>query len=205
MKQWPPFEFSWSVRGFYTESVNCLDGFSFARVNVYPASRMRTLKTPLRTLAIIVLATAGCSGNNDNSQTTATTFVSPPPRQVLKAEFRPGKRIPAKPDDPKKRVNLDEPLLTLNLANGATFKTDSEVAIDFSLANAKLKGEGGEFRVRYIVDDDDLQWIDRWEQVVLTGWIPGEHRIRVELIGPDGWPYRNGDYNIETRQITIVK
>ena len=72
-------------------------------------------------------------------------------------------------------------------------------------ANAKLKGDGGDYRVRYIVDDEDMQWIDVSEQVVLTGWIPGKHTIRLELIGPDGWPYRNGDYNVVTRELTVVK
>ena len=78
------------------------------------------------------------------------------------------------------------------------------VVIDFSLANAQLKGDGGEFRVRYIVDDEDMRWIDRWEQVVLTGWTEGKHKIRLELIGPNGWPYRNGDYNVETREFTYT-
>ena len=77
--------------------------------------------------------------------------------------------------------------------------------IDFSLANVKLRGDGGDYRVRYGVDDDDMQWVDRWEQVVLTGWIAGKHTIRVELVGPDGWPYRNGDYNVVTREITITR
>ena len=57
--------------------------------------------------------------------------------------------------------------------------------------------------MRYMVDDDDMQWIDRWEDVALTGWLPGNHTLRVELIGPDGWPVRNGDFNIETQEILI--
>jgi len=113
--------------------------------------------------------------------------------------------MPATPDDPKLQVDPAKPLLIFNLPNGKTFREGEEVAIDFSLANAKLKGDGGEYRIRYIVDDDDMKWIDRWEQIVLTGWIAGKHTIRLELIGPDGWPYRNGDYNIVTREITIVK
>ena len=153
----------------------------------------------------LVLASSACSGNNENAHTTATTFVSPPPRQVIRAESRQGKQVPAKPDDPKLRVDPAKPLLIFNLANGRTFRDDEEVVIDFSLANAKLKGDGGEYRIRYFVDDDEMQWIDRWEQVVLTGWIAGKHTIRLELIGPDGWPYRNGDYNIVTREITVTK
>ena len=152
-------------------------------------------------LVLAVLAFASCSGNNDDAHTTATTMVSPPPRQVLRAESRPGPQTPAKADggsfDPAK------PLLIFNLPDGKTFRASEEVVIDFSLANAKLRGDGGEYRVRYGVDDDDMQWIDRWEQVVLTGWLPGKHTIRVELVGPDGWPYRNGDYNVVTREITI--
>jgi hypothetical protein len=173
---------------------------------VYAASGMGAYwKLLYIMLSTAVLASTACSGNNENSHTTATTFVSPPPRQVLHAESRTAKQLPAKPDNPKSQVDLKKPLLVFNLPNGQTFREGEEVVIDFSLANVKLKGDGGDFRVRYIVDDNDMQWIDRWEQVALSGWIPGQHTIRLELIGPDGWPYRNGDYNIVTREITVVK
>lgn len=152
-------------------------------------------------LVLVVLVFASCSGNNDDAHTTATTIVPAPPRQVLRAESRPGPQTPAKPDAGS--FDSSKPLLIFNLENGKTFRASEEVVIDFSLANAKLRGDGGEYRVRYGVDDDDMQWIDRWEQVVLTGWVPGKHTIRIELIGPDGWPYRNGDYNVVTREILI--
>lgn len=155
-------------------------------------------------LWLVALASFGCSAN-DNEHTTATTIVSPPQRQVLRIEPRTAPQVTAKPDDPKLQVDINKPLLIFNLPNGKTFREGEEVVIDFSLANAKLKGDGGEYRVRYIVDDDDMRWTDRWEQIALTGWIPGKHTIRVELIGPDGWPYRNGDYNIVTRELTVVK
>ena len=163
------------------------------------------MKNRLATLALLALASFACSGNNENAHTTATTVVSPPQRQVLRAESRPAKHVDATPDDPKLRVDPKQPLLIFNLPNGKTFREGEEVVIDFSLANAKLKGDGGEYRVRYIVDDDEMRWIDKHEQIALTGWIPGKHTIRVELVGPDGWPYRNGDYNIVTRELTIVK
>ena len=124
---------------------------------------------------------------------------------MLRVETRPSQQLPAKPGEANKQVDLKQPLLIFNLPNGKTFHEGEEVAIDFSLANAKLKGDGGEYRVRYIVDDDEMKWIDRWEQIVLTGWTPGKHTIRLELIGPDGWPYRNGDYNVVTRELTVVK
>lgn len=156
-------------------------------------------------ITLIALLSVACSGNNDNAHTTATTFVPPPPRQVLQVETRTASQVPAKPDDPKLKVDPAKPLLIFNLPNGKTFRRGDEVVIDFSLANAKLKGDGGDYRVRYIVDDEEMQWIDTHEQVVLTGWTPGKHTIRIELVGPDGWPYRNGDYNVVTRELTVLK
>jgi hypothetical protein len=171
-------------------------------------SRLKSLSSVINRLLIITLAAilcGACSANNDNAHTTATTFVSPPPRQVLHAETRRGPQLPAKPDDPKLKADPTKPLLIFNLPNGKTFRSGEEVVIDFSLANAKLKDDGGDYRVRYMIDDEEMKWIDRWEQVVLTGWIPGRHTIRLELVGPDGWPYRNGDYNIVTRELTVLK
>jgi hypothetical protein len=157
-------------------------------------------------LFVVLLAFAACSGNNDNRNTTATTVVPPPPRQVLHVETRPSPKTPFDPTLMKvSPADPSKPLLIFPLPNGKTFREGEEVVIDFALANAKLKDDGGEFRVRYIVDDGEMQWIDKWEQVVLTGWTPGNHTIRIELVGPDGWPYRNGDYNVITRELTVIK
>ena len=165
---------------------------------------MRTFRKA--TLAAVVFAFTACSGNNDNRHTTATTIVPPPPRQVLHVETRPSPKIPLDPTRLKVNpADPSKPLLMFDMPNGQMFREDGEVVIDFSLANAKLKGDGGEFRVRYIVDDGEMQWIDKWEEAVLTGWTPGKHTIRLELVGPDGWPYRNGVYNVITRELTVVK
>ena len=172
---------------------------------VYAASPMSDVRKRLGLMVLFALVLAACASNNDNAHTTATTFVSPPPRQMLRAETRPSQQIRAQLDEANKQVDAKKPLLIFNLPNGKTFREGEEVVIDFSLANAKLKDDGGDYRVRYIVDDEDMKWIDRWEQVVLTGWTPGNHTIRLELIGPDGWPYRNGDYNIVTRELTVTK
>jgi hypothetical protein len=156
-------------------------------------------------LPALLLAVASCSTNSDNAHTTATTIVPPPARQVLQIQTRPAEQVPAKPDDPNLKVDPAKPLLIFNLPDGRTFREGEEVVIDFSLANARLKGDGGEFRVRYIVDDEETRWIDRWERVVLTNWLVGQHTIRLELVGPDGWPFRNGDFNVVTRKLTITK
>jgi hypothetical protein len=155
-------------------------------------------------LVVVVCACVACSSNDDNAHTTATTIVPPPPRQNLHVERRPGRQTLLPPSDQNPSFNPKNPYLVLNLPNGKTLRANEEVVLDFFVANAKLKGDGGDFRLRYIVDDDEMQWIDRWEQIVLTGWQPGKHTIRVELVGPDGWPYRNGDYNVTTREINVT-
>jgi hypothetical protein len=151
-----------------------------------------------------LLVCTGCSGNGDGEHTTATTVVPPPPRQVLRAGTRPRLQSLVKLHHLPGTYDPSKPLLVLIQPYKKEFREGEEVVIDFWLENAKLKGEGGEYRVRYMVDDDDMQWIDRWEQVALYGWHPGNHTIRVELVGPDGWPYRNGDFNIITREITVI-
>lgn len=156
-------------------------------------------------ITLIALVSVACSGDSDNAHTTATTIVPPPPRQVLRIEKRAASQVAATPDDPKLKADPKKPLLIFNLPDGKTFREGEPVVLDFSLANVKLKADGGDYRVRYIVDDEDMQWIDTHEQLVLTGWTLGKHTIRVELIGPDGWPYRNGDYNVVTRDLTVVK
>ena len=169
--------------------------------HVYAASHMTNVRK-LGVMVLLAIASVSCTSHNDNAHTTATTFVSPPPRQVLRVESRPLQQILVRLD---KQVDPKKPLLLFDLPNGQTFREDEEVVINFSLENAKLKSDGGDYRVRYIVDDEDMRWIDAPEQVVLTGWTPGKHTIRLELIGPDGWPYRNGDYNIVTRELTVIK
>ena len=92
--------------------------------------------------------------------------------------------------------------MIFNLEDGKKFRVGEEVPLEVLLANAKLKGEGGEFRIRYIVDDEEMRWIDKTEVLWLSGWTQGKHTVRVELIGPDGWPYKNGAY-IVTKEISV--
>jgi hypothetical protein len=166
----------------------------------------------MKTILIIVMAVfvlAGCARNPDGDHTTATTVVPPPPRQVLRAEFRRTEPITFKGEtaylDGHGFDRLKPILFFVKPQKEETYREGQPVVIQFILVNAQLKGDGGEYRVRYMVDDDDMQWIDSIGEVSLWGWLPGKHTIRLELVGPDGWPYRNGDLNVETREITIVK
>jgi hypothetical protein len=153
-------------------------------------------------IGISSLLLTACS-SNDNSHTTATTYVAPPPNQVLTVIHKPVTSPTSSPSvDPSADQKL--PLLVVHLENGKTFRVGDEVPVGFSVFNAKLRGEGGEFRVRFITDDDEMQWLDTAESFSLAGWTPGKHKIRIELIGPDGWPYKNGNANIATREFTFT-
>jgi hypothetical protein len=104
------------------------------------------------------------------------------------------------------QVDAAKPLLTYSRPKGEYKGADAEaIMIDFWLANAKLKDDGGEYRVRYIIDDDDAKYIDKWQPIWLSGWIEGKHTVRLELLDKDGKPVENGGYNTTTRDITVVK
>jgi hypothetical protein len=103
-------------------------------------------------------------------------------------------------------LDATKPLLTYSRPKGEYKAEDADpIMIDFWLTGAKLRGDGGEYRVRYIVDDDDAKYIDKWEPIWLSGWINGKHSVRLELIDKDGKPVDNGGYNTTTREITVVK
>jgi len=103
-------------------------------------------------------------------------------------------------------VDPSKPLLTYSRPKGEYKGEDADpIMIDFWLSGAKLKGDGGEYRVRYIIDDDDAKYIDKWEPIWLSGWITGKHTVRLELLDKDGKPAENGGYNTTSREITVVK
>ncbi len=103
-------------------------------------------------------------------------------------------------------VDPAKPLLTYSRPKGEYKGADADpIMIDFWLSNAKLKGDGGEYRVRYIIDDDEPRFIDKWEPIWLSGWLSGKHSVRLELLDKDGKPVENGGYNTTTRQITVTK
>ncbi len=116
---------------------------------------------------------------------------------------REGKDMPSSKGG---EVDPTRPLLTYSRPKGEYKGAEADpIMIDFWLSNAKLKGDGGEYRVRYIIDDDEPRYIDKWEPVWLSGWLAGKHTVRLELLGPDEWPVKNGDFNITTRAITVIK
>jgi hypothetical protein len=136
----------------------------------------------------------------NSGQTLANNNASPSPAA---SPAREGKDMPkSKGGD----VDATKPLLTYSRPKGEYKGADSDpIMIDFWLSNAKLKGDGGEYRVRYIIDDDDPRFIEKWEPIWLSGWLGGKHTVRLELLDKSDTPVDNGGYNTTTREITVTK
>jgi hypothetical protein len=141
-------------------------------------------------------ANAPSPGANANKNANANASVTP-------ATAREGKDMTTSKAG---EVDSAKPLLTYRRPKGEYKDADANaIMIDFWLTNVKLKGDGGEYRVRYIIDDDDAKYIDKWEPIWLSGWLAGKHNVRLELVDKDGKPVDNGGYNTTTREISIVK
>ncbi len=114
-----------------------------------------------------------------------------------------GKELPASTGG---AIDIAKPLLTYSRPKGEYKGVDSDpIMIDFWLANAKLVGDGGEYRVRYAVGGGAPKMIEKWTPIWLSGWTAGKHTIKLELIDKDGNVVDNGGYNLTTRDITVVK
>jgi hypothetical protein len=114
-----------------------------------------------------------------------------------------GKDMPASQGG---EVDRAKPLLTYSRPKGEYKGADSDaIMIDFWLSNAKLQGDGGEYRVRYTVDGGEAKFIDKWEPIWLSGWVAGTHKVKLELVDKSGNPVDNGGYNSTERTITVTK
>jgi len=103
-------------------------------------------------------------------------------------------------------VDASKPLLTYSRPKGEYKAADTDaIMIDFWLANAKLQGDGGEYRVRYSVDGGEAKFVDKWQPIWLSGWTNGKHSVKVELVNKEGNLVDNGGYNSTTREITVAK
>ncbi len=133
-------------------------------------------------------------------QTMANNNAAASPSPSLTRE---GKDMPTSQGS---EVDTTKPLLTYSRPKGEYKDAEADpIMIDFWLTNAKLKGDGGEYRVRYIVDDDDPRFIEKWEPVWLSGWLAGKHTVRLELLDKNDLPVANGTFNTTSREITVVK
>jgi hypothetical protein len=103
-------------------------------------------------------------------------------------------------------IDVEKPLLTYSRPKGEYKGADADpIMIDFWLTNAKLVGDGGQYRVRYTVGNGQPQYIDKWAPLWLSGWTAGKHSIKLELVDQPGNVVDNGGYNSTTREITVTK
>lgn len=103
-------------------------------------------------------------------------------------------------------VDATKPLLTFSRPKGEYKEDDAKaIMIDFWLANAKLTGDGGEYRVRYTVNNGEAKFIDKWEPIWLTGWTAGRHVVSLELVDKEGKPVDNGGFNTTVRDFMVTK
>lgn len=103
-------------------------------------------------------------------------------------------------------VDATKPLLTYSRPKGEYKGDDANaIMIDFWLSNAKLTGDGGEYRVSWSVNGGEPKFIEKWEPIWLTGWAAGKHKIVLTLVDKDGKIVDNGGFNATVREITITK
>ena len=103
-------------------------------------------------------------------------------------------------------VDAKKPLLTYSRPKGEYKGADAEnIMIDFWLSNAKLSGDGGEYKVRYSVDGGAPKMLEKWQPIWLAGWTDGKHKVKLELVDKNGNVVDNGGYNSTEREITITK
>jgi hypothetical protein len=139
------------------------------------------------------------AANANAANANAANANAPAPPTVV----REGKDLPGKPGA---EVDRAKPLLTYSRPKGEYKGADAEaIMIDFWLSNAKLQGDGGDYRVRYTVDGGEPKFIDKWEPIWLSGWAAGAHKVKLELLDKSGNPVENGGYNTTERTITVVK
>jgi len=152
-------------------------------------------------------------GGGDTSQPTTTkdgqTMAGPTksPAAAASTSATPAREGKSYGASQAGTVDPKKPLLTYSRPKGEYKGEDGDpIMIDFWLLNAKLKGDGGDYQVRYSVDGGAPKMLDKWEPIWLTGWINGKHRVTLELIETKtGNVVDNGGYNSTTREITITK
>jgi len=153
-------------------------------------------------------------GGGDASKPTTTSSgekMAPPANTAAKSEGVKASPTPAregKDFTASQAGNVDrtKPLLTYSRPKGEYKGPDADsIMIDFWLMNGKLKGDGGDYRVRYSVDGGEARFLEKWEPIWLSGWISGKHSLKLELVDKDGNVVDNGGYNSTTREITVSK
>lgn len=103
------------------------------------------------------------------------------------------------------QIDAARPLLTYSRPKGEYKGAEADpIMIDFWLSNARLAGDGGEYRVRLLIDGKEVKMIDKWQPLWLAGWGNGKHTVKLELVDQNGNVVENGGYNSTSRDITVA-
>ncbi len=146
------------------------------------------------------------NGGADATKPATTNANQPMSNANSAANAKPTPEGKDMPGSTAGAVDATKPLLTYSRPKGEYKTADAEnIMIDFWLSNAKLQGDGGEYRVKYSVDGGEAKFIDKWSPIWLTGWTNGKHTIKLELVDKAGTLVDNGGYNSTTREITVAK
>lgn len=99
-------------------------------------------------------------------------------------------------------AELGAPLLTYSRPKGEYRGTDADsVMVDFYLSNVDL-ADG--YAVRLTVNDTVVHRITDWAPHYIIGLPSGEHRVRLELLDPEGARVP-GRFNVSEGDITVVR
>lgn len=103
-------------------------------------------------------------------------------------------------------VIATKPILTFSRPKGEYKNSDADaIMIDFWLANGKLVGDGGKYRVRLTINAGQPRFIDKWGPIWLSGWQSGKNSVRLELVDRKGEAIDNGGYNSTVREFTVTR
>jgi hypothetical protein len=169
------------------------------------ASRPTTTATG-QTMADNKNTNAANANNNANNNTNANTNATNANAANANAAASPAREGKEMASSQAGEIDATKPLLTYSRPKGDYKGADADaIMIDFWLTNAKLQGDGGQYRVRYSVDGGEAKFIDKWEPIWLAGWTAGKHTVKVELVDKDGNVVENGGYNSTSRDINVSK
>jgi len=148
-------------------------------------------------------------GGGDSSKPTTTNtgrVMAPAQSPTATASLSPAREGKDVGNSTAGEVDLTKPLLTYSRPKGDYKDADADpIMIDFWLLNAKMQGDGGEYRVRYTIDGMPPGYLDKWEPIWLSGWTAGKHSVKLELVDRNGNVVENGGYNSTAREINITR
>ncbi len=146
------------------------------------------------------------NGGADTAKPTTTNTGNTMANANSNAAAKPTPEGKDMPSSTAGAVDPNKPLLTYSRPKGEYKAVDADaIMIDFWLANGKLTGDGGEYRVRYSINGGEPKFIEKWAPIWLSGWTAGKHTIKLELVDKDGKVVDNGGYNSTPREITVTK